>query len=331
MTGHTPLPLDDASQVGAARRTAVEMAAGAGFDAADTGRVALVVTEAASNVVRHGGGGQLLLRRTNGGSPALDVLALDRGAGMANVDRAMEDGRSTAGTPGTGLGALRRLATVFDVYSRAGGGTAVYARVGAAGAHAPAADCGGVSVPMPGEEACGDAWIEERGPQRLTLMVVDGLGHGPLAAAAAAEAVAVFRRLAGWRPAARLEAIHEALRATRGAAVAIAETDEQHGTVRFTGVGNITAAVLADGTLRHLVSHNGIAGHVAPRIVEYVHPWPPEALLVMHSDGLTTLRDLTAYPGLARRHPALIAGVLYRDLRRGRDDATVVVARAAAS
>jgi hypothetical protein len=50
-------------------------------------------------------------------------------------------------------------------------------------------------------------------------------------------------------------------------------------------------------------------------------------LLVMHSDGLATHWNLDQYPGLVGRRPSLIAGVLYRDFARGRDDVTVVVAK----
>jgi hypothetical protein len=50
----------------------------------------------------------------------------------------------------------------------------------------------------------------------------------------------------------------------------------------------------------------------------------------MHSDGLLTNWSLDAYPGLLTRHPALIAGVMYRDFRRGRDDVTVLAVRRAA-
>jgi len=51
-------------------------------------------------------------------------------------------------------------------------------------------------------------------------------------------------------------------------------------------------------------------------------------MLVLHSDGLVSHWSLDAYPGLAARDPSLIAGILYRDFTRGRDDVTVVVAKA---
>jgi hypothetical protein len=111
----------------------------------------------------------------------------------------------------------------------------------------------------------------------------------------------------------------------------VAEIDIAGQTVRFAGLGNIAATVYGPRSVRHLVSHHGIAGHAAQRITEYTYPWPPDAALVMHSDGVATLRDLEPYPGLMQRDPGIIAGVLYRDFGRPRDDATVVVARGPAA
>jgi hypothetical protein len=128
-------------------------------------------------------------------------------------------------------------------------------------------------------------------------------------------------------PATRVEAMHLALRATRGAAVAVAEVDLNRRLVRFAGLGNIAALVHGDGGTRRLVSQHGTAGVAARRIEEYTCPWPAHGVLVMHSDGLATLRAADAYPGLLSRDPGVVAGVLYRDHARGRDDATVVVVR----
>jgi anti-sigma regulatory factor (Ser/Thr protein kinase) len=328
-----PLQVADPSQVGAARRAATEMARGLGFDEPAIARLSLIVTEAGSNLVKHGRGGQLLVQVVDeGGQRQLEVVALDRGPGITNVTRSLEDGYSTAGSPGTGLGAVRRTASTFDIYSRQGAGTAVLARIvngrGAPGeARRRRIDVGGLCVAMPGEDACGDAWEEEPGGNGTTVLVADGLGHGPGAAEAATASVRTFRSLRGRGPAIRLEAIHAALRSTRGAAVAIGEIDLDARVVRFAGLGNISARLVRDGGVRHLVSHNGTAGHVARRIDEFTYPWAPDDHLVMHSDGLATQRDLDAYPGLMERHPSLVAAVLYRDFTRGRDDATVVVAR----
>jgi hypothetical protein len=259
----------------------------------------------------------------------LQVLGLDRGRGIANVGESLRDGYSTAGSAGTGLGAVRRLASAFDIYSQPAAGTAVFAEIAPPRRAAASFEIGGVSLPARGETACGDGWAVTADGRRTSVLVVDGLGHGILAAEASREAIRSFQATTAERPRERLEAIHLALKATRGAAVAVAEIDPVQAQVCFAGIGNIAGVIVADGTTRHCVSHNGIAGHDVRRLGAFSYPWPADGVLVMHSDGIMSRWDLSKYPGLARRHPALVAGVLYRDFQRGRDDATVVVARAA--
>ncbi|HJQ74931.1 MAG TPA: ATP-binding SpoIIE family protein phosphatase [Gaiellaceae bacterium] len=332
VTSHVRLAVADASGVGEARRVATRLGRDHGLAETDVGRVALIVTEAATNLVKHAGGGELLLASTADGRPGLGVLALDRGPGMRNVGEALRDGYSTSGTPGTGLGAISRLASVFDVYSVAGAGTALFVGIGSAGPglepHGLVA--GGVNVPHPAEEVSGDAWAISPSRDRARLLVADGLGHGVRAAEASALAARVFaEKAAEPSTTAVLERIHDALRPTRGAAVAIVELDRARRLVRFSGIGNIAGTIVGDGGTRSVVSQHGTAGHDVRRIQEFTYPWPAAGLLVLHSDGLISHWTLDAYPGLARRHPALVAGVLYRDFRRGRDDTTVVVVREA--
>lgn len=330
MTVTRAVPVEEPSQVAHARRMGAAIAADVRLDAERAGRLALVVTESGTNLLRHAGGGQILLQPANGHrAAAVEVLALDRGPGMTNVDRCMQDGYSSVGGAGSGLGAMRRLSSVFDVYSRPGHGTAILSRVGETAERARVA-VNGVCVAARGEEACGDAWEEEPRVDGVTILVVDGLGHGPGAAEAAAAAVAAFRQAKFQPPLRRLEAIHAAMRGTRGGAAGVADIDLAAGRVRFAGVGNIGAMVLDGETPRSLMSHNGTLGHTVRKTAEVSVAWPARGLLVMYSDGLGTPRDLTAYPGLAERHPSLMAGVLWRDLARGRDDVTVVVAKAAA-
>lgn len=323
----------DPSQAGEARRQAGRLAARLGFDETAAGRLALVVTEAATNMVKHAEGGEIVVvPRAWEGDPGIDVLALDRGPGIANLATSMCDGHSTAGSPGTGLGAIARLASRFDVHSMPGVGTAVLARLWR---RAPASRpgrrlrVGGLCLPRPGETACGDAWAVHERDGRTVLLVADGLGHGQLAADAARQATRTFADAWEQPPARIVDAIHQALRSTRGAAVAVAEVDLHRQVVRYSGVGNIAGTIVADSRERHLVSHNGTAGHEARKIDEFVYPWPAGGLLVLHSDGLGSHWKLNRYAGLAERDPSLIAGVLYRDHARRRDDVTVVVAREA--
>ena len=323
------VPVEEASQVAQARRMSAGLAGDVRLDPECAGRLALVVTESGTNLLRHAGGGQILLQAVDGQrTGAVEMLALDRGPGMSNVARCLEDGYSTVGGAGTGLGAIRRLSTVFDVYSRPGHGTAILSRIGAT-AERQRLVVDGVSVAAPGEARCGDAWAEERRADGVMLLVVDGLGHGAGAADAADAAVAAFRSARFEPPARRLNAVHVALRPTRGGAAGIADIDLTARAVRFAGIGNIGAMVLDGETPRFLMSHNGTLGHTVRKIAEVSVPWPSRGTLVMYSDGLGTPRDLSAYPGLMERHASLVAGVLWRDLARGRDDVTVVVAKEA--
>jgi anti-sigma regulatory factor (Ser/Thr protein kinase) len=323
--------LRDDTSVGEARRLARAVARALAFDDVAAENVAIVATEAARNAATHGGGGALVVTGDPGGA-FVDVLALDRGPGIADLTRAMRDGFSTAGTAGQGLGSMARLAATFDVYSAPGLGTVVLARVARRPlAGAAVADVGAVCLPVRSESHAGDAWAVEMPGGRPVLLVADGLGHGPRAAEAAHAAVSAFRRHASL-PADRLvERLHGELRPTRGAAIAVAELTGSADLLRFAGIGNISGVVVGSGGMRRLVSLAGTAGHEARTIRGFDYEWPAaSSLLIMHSDGIATHWDLAAYPGLAARHPALVAGVLYRDFARGRDDACVVVARRAA-
>jgi hypothetical protein len=260
----------------------------------------------------------------------VELIAIDRGPGLANVERAMDDGHSTSGSPGTGLGAIRRLSETFDIYSTPGRGTAVLARVGhRIRRNAPASllTVAGVSVPATGETVCGDGWLVLPHQEGPIAVVVDGLGHGPIAAEAAAAAA---NALAGARFSTLPEAlsiVHAALRATRGAALSLLQVDAAAGVARFAGIGNVGGLIWQNGTERRAVSLNGTLGHSARTFRDFSYPWLAGAAFVMFSDGLISHWSLTDYPGLLRHDPALAAAVLYRDYSRGRDDVTVVVGR----
>ncbi len=326
--------LDHPTKVGEARRRAVAIAEKLDFDETQRGRVALVVTEAASNLIKHAGQGDLIVQGLTGSASAaarLDVLAVDRGPGMIDVGRCLAGGYSTAGSLGAGLGAIARLADGFAIHSLPGAGTALWARLDAAGAASgvrPSLELGVVGVAVAGEVACGDEWaILDRAGMGFVLLV-DGLGHGPAAAEAAAEAVAVFRDFPSSEPGAIVAAAHVALRGTRGAALAIASFDARREVVRYAGVGNISGVIVDRGIRRttSMVSQNGTVGHAVRKIQEFEYAWPEGASVVLHSDGLGTRWDLGRYAGLSARNPGLVAGLLYRDYKRDRDDVTVVVA-----
>ena len=322
------LTVDDASQVGEARRGASAFAFGLGFDETLVGRVALIATEAATNLARHARGGALILRVVgeNGG---IDMLSVDRGPGMADPARCIADGYSTGGTAGQGLGAIRRIASSFDVWSKPGQGTVLHVQVlgGRSRSDEPSPQLGVVALPAPGERLRGDAWVAQRDAGILRVCVADGLGHGPLAYEAASRAASVFRSHPHDTPTELVQRMHLALRPTRGAAVAVAYAEPARGELRFVGVGNISAQVIGRDRSHSLMSHNGTVGHEVRRVQEITVPWTRGSLLLMHSDGLQTRWRVDQYPNVLEHHPAILAALLQRDFTRGRDDVTVLAVR----
>jgi anti-sigma regulatory factor (Ser/Thr protein kinase) len=327
ITSGVLIPVNESSQVAEARRRGMTAASTLGFDETTKGRVALVVTEVATNLIKHARGGEVFIGpATDGAQRGVQVIAIDKGRGITNVGASLRDGCSTAGSSGTGLGAIQRASNTFDVYSGPNGGTVVAATVYPTGNRSPI--LGGVSVPAPKEDECGDGWAVWSAGQLTSVFLCDGLGHGAEAAHATKVAIDTFRRHAERAASEVVRFVFDALKSTRGAAVALAALDHREGQLTFCGLGNISGVIVSETeSPRHLVSHNGIAGHTMRRLQEFTYPWPARSLLVLHSDGVGTSWSLNKYTGLSMRRPDVIAGVLYRDFRRGKDDATVVVAR----
>ena len=324
------LVITESSQIAQARRAVAALAARQGFNEEDAGRAALVAMEICSNIVKHGGGGELIAQALERGDErGVGLIGLDKGPGIADVAKCLRDGFSTGGSPGTGLGAISRMSQLFDIYSQPGHGTAVVAQLWPAGRapHAPPMEIGAIVVPKPGEIECGDTWCYVERAGGALVMGVDGLGHGLGAAQAASLACEVFMTEKTRPPGAVMERIHTNLRTTRGAAAIVMDIDWDRGQLVAAGIGNLVAAVVDSASTKRIPSYNGIVGHATPRIRELSYPIARAAAIVFHSDGLTASWQPERYPGLLQHSCAAIAGVLYRDCKRGRDDSLVVALR----
>ncbi|MCP1467915.1 ATP-binding protein [Pseudomonas sp. S3E17] len=315
------LLIEDVSQIGHARRTAQQLAEQSGFDETDAGRVALVATELASNILKHAAHGQLHLRLT--GNQGVELIAVDRGQGF-DLDSCLVDGFSTGGTQGIGMGAIARVAQVFDVYADQRG-TAMLARLYPRASATKDIRYGVSQHSLHDDPACGDAWHLVIEPGRFSVMVADGLGHGCEAERAAQAGEAVFAQDAFFDASELFNDLHIGMNGTRGAAVAVAQYDATTDSLRFTGVGNIGASLIGPGKSRGLASHPGIVGVQFRKAQPFDYAQVGGQILILYSDGLQSRWNLADYPGLSHRHPALIAAVLHRDFSRGRDDVTVFV------
>lgn len=323
--------MGDASRVGEARRHAAALSAELGFGDVEAGRLALVVTELGTNLVKHARAGRLLIAtRRHGEAAEVEVLSVDEGPGIDNLEQCMGDGFSTGGSPGTGLGALRRLADSFDIHSRAPGGTLVVARVRASSKADPAQGAfrvGVVALCCPGEKVCGDGWAFASSGQQASLMMADGLGHGPDAEEAAEAALRQFRKSPFSPLGTLMEDCHAVMRATRGAAVAAAQLDAGSSKIRSAGAGNVIMRIASGTSDKTLLSQHGTLGVQMRRPEEFTTDWPRHAVLAVHSDGVMARWPSQALAGLLGHDPSLAAALLVRDFCRGKDDATAMVIR----
>jgi anti-sigma regulatory factor (Ser/Thr protein kinase) len=327
------LRLADQSGVAEARRATIRLAQKLGFSERNQADAALVATEAATNIIKYARSGEILLRQyANGNGWGIELLALDRGPGIANLDAARRDGFSTGGSLGAGLGTMSRHSHLFDIYSIAGAGTALLARL----QHAKSAETeasqfsiGARSTPKAGQEVCGDAWAFDNRDGLLRAVILDGLGHGPLAALAARSAVDVFHRAGRiGNPSDILRSAHQGLKATRGAVMAVASIDTVSRRITFAGVGNIVGIVTSGETTQHLLSTDGTVGYNMRLVREVEAEWTARSVMILTTDGISTRWNLNRHPGLLEHHPSLIAAVLHRDFARDSDDATILVVKA---
>jgi hypothetical protein len=287
-------------------------------------------------------GGEIIIDAvTQDNGSLITIIALDKEPGIADVSLSFMDGYSTAGTPGTGLGAIRRLANAFDIYTQPGLGTVIWAQVAAAlpkiSDHLVppflkvSLEAGGICIPLTGEQLCGDSWVTHFNPATATgfCMVVDGLGHGDGAHAAAQAAIQAFHlyKESNLSLMEIMQKLHAASHNSRGAALALAKIDLAQCQLEYAGVGNIAGTILTATKNQSLISHGGIIGHTMRTIRSATYPFPPNSHLIMHSDGLISHWNIKKYPGLLYKPTPIIASVLYRDYKRGRDDVTVVVVK----
>jgi anti-sigma regulatory factor (Ser/Thr protein kinase) len=343
------IKIADESQIGAARRAVHRFAAPLGFGEEELAELNIVVQEIGTNAARYAtDGGELHWTLPPGDAPGIELFYCDKGPGIYDLDKAIRDGVSTSGSLGGGLGAIRRLMDEFDVYSTVRGttrqltrsrrtsyGTALLGRKWVDTAHprhvAQAAQIGkhiGVwSRPRPREEVNGDAYFMAEYAGQKMFAVIDGLGHGPGAHAAAQVALDSLAQWTGEPLDEVFLAAHDALRATRGAVMGACVVDSERETFSYAGVGNVDVRVFNSIEPIRPIPNNGTLGVRLAAVRLWHYKWTEGATVVISSDGISATWDIHTYPGLPGRSPQLLAGILLRDYGRDSDDATVMVVR----
>src|SRR6266851_5341310 len=252
MTGGTlvqeAIPISDVGDLSAARLMARSMSTAIGFDERAVEEIALVVSELAANLVKHAKGGVLRLRQTEeAGRTGIQIDSEDQGPGIPNVEQAIADDFSTAGSLGCGLGAVNRLMDEFDVASRPGAGTSIvckrWLRLDVPPAMARPLVFGVASRPCPLMPVNGDTFVIQEWGESALVGVIDGLGHGQFAYRAAQAARQYVERHFDQPLAEIFRGVARTCRATRGVVMGLARFDWGRGTLTFASIGNVEARV----------------------------------------------------------------------------------------
>lgn len=340
------IAITEEAHIGAAKRSIKRCANEAGFTERQLAEIEIVIKEIGSNAVKFGQGtSQIFFARTNGElEPAgIEIIYVDKGPGIQDTSIAVEDGFTTTGTLGAGLGAIKRMSDEFYIFSsiksqtrrlstygRSTHGTAIVLRKYIEGAEKPEhrkALWGAMTRPSMGFEENGDAYVVKRTGDRQLLAMIDGLGHGLGALQAAREAVASIEAYASEPVERIIRVTHEALRPTRGAVLGLAILDCATGVIEYAGIGNTDFRVLGGRAPIRFISLNGTLGSRLDRVKVFKEQLPKVATIIMSTDGISERWDVDSYPGLLGLHPQLLCAVVMRDYSRLNDDATILCGR----
>lgn len=183
------------------------------------------------------------------------------------------------------------------------------------------------AMPMPGENVLGDCTVVTFVQHRAMVAVIDGVGHGPEAAAAAEVAASTLSHCEPDVASAVLEC-HAALADTRGAAVSLASINGREHTMTWLGIGNVESRLLHGPqpvpASESLLLHNGVVGHELSRLTPRTIPLSRGDLLIFATDGI---RPDFADDLMPRGSCREIADRILQEHRVGSDDALVLVAR----
>lgn len=313
--------IDHYSAVHLAATRARDMGVRCGLGGSLPDQAAAAASELAGNLDKHARAGSLFIQPIPL-ADGLELIAVDRGPGMADPRRCLTDGYTTAGTLGTGLGAVERIATELRISSRVPDGTLVAARISAHPGPLPTG-AGMVCLPAEGEDECGDAAAVHEDAGVRTALVIDGLGHGEAAARAAGRGLRVFHDHRDEPLSQIMSLLHHALRHTRGAAVGLLRMSPA-GT-EFCAVGNVRLCVLdPQGAHSRMDGRPGIVGWNLPTPHTRRTTVARGQTAVLFSDGIEARWARDPSPALLELPAALLPAALGHRHRRLRDDASAI-------
>lgn len=328
---HVRFQATDRSYLSLLKKGINHIASQVGFQPQRLSEIDLIVAEISSNLVKHAGGGEILVRHFQTADNAgLEIISIDNGPGMSDPARMMEDGISTTGTLGHGLGSVRRLSDQAQIYSQKGWGTILLSRIFQNPALKPVTglEFRSLLVAKPGETVCGDGCYVKQTPDYIKLFLGDGLGHGPEAYNAVQTAIKSFRIYPDHQPIDIIRNMHRSVNKTRGLVGSVVVFDTKARQWTWCGVGNISTRLCGPLTTKSFLPYNGIIGMNLPGTINnHILPFERGQLLVMCSDGIQSRWDHMKYPFILRYDLSILAAALYKDFARQTDDTSLFIGR----
>ncbi len=330
---HVSFNANDRSYFAILKKEIHLLAVGAGLNDKKVGEIDIVVSEIVSNLVKHGGGGQLLVKVVNEeNKKGIELLSIDNGVGMTDVTRMVADGVSTKNSLGQGLGAMKRLSDVFQVYSLKNWGTIILCRLfeseHTVHKNETSTEIRSVILPKTNEKACGDGFCSIVTNKEIRLFSGDGLGHGPEAELAVVTAIEAFKKCTERSSVEVVRFINSEVRKTRGlvGTAAIFRFDERKWNI--CGIGNIQTKINSLDSANGYMSYNGIIGLNMPNTLkEREFTYEQGQHMIMCSDGIKSKWDTTRYPAILRYDPSILAAAILKDYARHTDDMSVAVCK----
>jgi anti-sigma regulatory factor (Ser/Thr protein kinase) len=325
----------DRSYLAILKKEIHRLASQGGFEAKQLAEIDLIVSELSSNLVKHATGGEILagVLQTDEGM-TLELISLDDGPGMTDPDKMIADGASTTRTLGHGLGSIRRLSDVFELYSRKDWGTILLSRVHKKkdmqgnGFKTPFR-INALVIPKPGESYSGDGCsYTVRRNGTIHLLVADGLGHGIEAHRAVKEAESAFLAFENDSPAEMLRHLHRAIKKTRGVVATVVVMDPKEKIWKLCGIGNIGTRFIGYQQSKSYIPYNGIIGSNIPNTLnDQELSLQDFQQIVLCSDGIRSRWEYAKHPTIGRYDLSIQAAAIYKEFGRKTDDMSVVIGR----
>jgi anti-sigma regulatory factor (Ser/Thr protein kinase) len=331
---HRSFAADDRSYFSIIKKEIHKLAQECGIPEVRINEIDIIVSELTSNLSKHTVGGEEILAGIGQDEqgPYIEIISIDNGPGVRDVEKVMADGYSSASTLGHGLGSIKRLSDTFDIYSQSGWGTIVLSRV----YKEPSAPfipkssiiCKAVVVAKPGETLSGDGFFFQSTDEGFKIMIADGLGHGPSANHAVNEAVKAFTECTETSAVEIIRYIHKAIKKTRGIVAHIVLYNTTTRSWCGAGVGNIATKWIGGLKTKAQISYNGIIGHNIPTTINDLCLKQEEyQQFISCSDGIRSRWDPTKLAFINRHDSTIQAAAIYKEYARRTDDMSVVICK----